>query len=92
MLAHGIAEITRIPVLDVLKRVEDRGSQVGRSGPDRWIAVDGAFQCSERDAVTGKRLLVIDDVITTGATISSCTRALADAGAVSVRGLSVARG
>ena len=49
---------------------------------DRQANVDGAFHCSEN--LSGKHVLVIDDVITTGATLEACARALYDAGAESV--------
>jgi ComF family protein len=92
LLATNVYRSSGIPVLRVLERVVDRGSQVGRSGPDRWIAVDGAFACVDPAAVGNRRLAIIDDVITTGATVSACAIALANAGAASVRAISIARG
>jgi ComF family protein len=92
LLARHISRMSGIPAMRVLERVIDRGSQVGRSGQDRWLAVDGAFVCVDPAAVRNRRLAIIDDVITTGATVSSCAVALADAGAVSVRAISIARG
>ena len=92
LLAGVVSEVLAIPLLRPLARVADSGSQVGRAGPDRWLAVDGAFACIDTLAVRNMRLIVFDDVITTGATVSSCARTLVDAGAAEVRGLSIARG
>jgi len=92
LLAMHISRLQGIPVMRVLDRTIDRGSQVGRSGQDRWHAVDGAFTCVDPAAVRNQRLVIIDDVITTGATVATCAIALADAGAASIRAISIARG
>jgi competence protein ComFC len=92
LLAERVSRHFEIPVIHALERILDRGSQVGRAAPDRWLAVDGAFAWIDTLAVRNMRLIVFDDVITTGATISSCARVLGDAGAAEIRGLSIARG
>jgi competence protein ComFC len=92
LIARRPAEQSGVPLVSALERVQDRGSQVGRPAPDRWLAVEGAFACVDTLAVRNMRVVVFDDVITTGATISNCARVLADAGAAEVRGLSIARG
>jgi ComF family protein len=78
---------------DVLRRVRDTGSQAGRSGSGRRRNVQGAFKVPERLRlhVEGKRILVIDDVMTTGATAEACARALKRAGAVAVDVAVIAR-
>jgi ComF family protein len=92
LLAKRISQTYGIPVMRVLERVEDRGSQVGRNSYDRWTAVEGAFRCTSPISVRNRRVIVLDDVITTGATISSCAVTLGAAGASAVRGISIARG
>lgn len=92
LLARRISQVYAIPVGQLLERAEDRGSQVGRSSHDRWRAVDGVFKCTDVAAVRGCRVIVLDDVITTGATVSSCAQELVRCGAAVVRGLSIARG
>ncbi|MEA2907072.1 MAG: hypothetical protein QOI12_4459 [Alphaproteobacteria bacterium] len=76
-----------------LKRVKATPQQVGLSQSDRALNVQGAFRVlpSGKAEVAGRRLLLVDDVITTGATIDACARALNRAGAAQVDVLVFAR-
>ena len=58
---------------------------------ERWEAVRGAFATRAGSQVDKKRVLLVDDVMTTGATLDACAKALREAGATSVVGLTVAR-
>lgn len=58
---------------------------------ERWDSVRGAFATRPGSQVDNLRVLLIDDVLTTGATLDACARALREAGAKSVIGLTVAR-
>jgi ComF family protein len=84
-LAHGIRYSSR-----ALQRMRETVSQVSLSADERHRNVSGAFSANP-DAVAGKRVLVVDDVATTGATIGSCAEALMSAGAQAVYGLTLAR-
>jgi len=73
-----------------LKRSRDTRSQVGLNAEERRANVHQAFIADPRH-VRGKTILVVDDVATTGSTLSSCTDALLQAGAADVFALTVAR-
>jgi competence protein ComFC len=91
MLALPMALSINIPFKpSALRRIRETKSQVGLGKPERAVNVRDAFQSSPK-LVQGKTVLVIDDVITTGATMQACTTALLAAGAASVYGMSLAR-
>ncbi len=74
-----------------LARTRDTPPQVGQDRAARHANVADAFTCPDPAAVRGRRILLFDDVATTGATLDACARALRGAGAASVRALVVAR-
>jgi ComF family protein len=79
MLASSLSRLTGIPVdCFVLKRVRRTSSQVGLSADQRRRNVAGAFRLDRARAhrLRGKKLVVIDDVTTTGATADACARVL----------------
>ncbi len=76
---------------EVLWRQRETRPQVGRGAPERVANVQGAFACATPDLVAGRRVAVLDDVCTTGATLEACATALRLAGATRVTGLVVAR-
>ena len=75
-----------------LKRVKATPQQVGLTRTERAANVQGAFRVPDREAtVRGRRLVLVDDVLTSGATLDTCARALMRAGARSVDVLVFAR-
>jgi ComF family protein len=94
LLAEAIAKASQVPLaLGALKRVKATPQQVGLSQAARALNVQGAFRVSPtgKAAIAGRRLILVDDVITTGATIDACARALLRAGAAEVNVLTFAR-
>jgi ComF family protein len=92
LLANGVAVRFAIPlVLDNLVRVRFTRPQVELAGRDRMKNVSGAFSLRCPDVVHGKRVLLIDDVFTTGATLNECSRVLKHAQAHSVTAFTLAR-
>jgi ComF family protein len=90
-LAQPIAWMLGIPYNPgAIIRIRETRSQVGLSARERVTNVDGAFQ-AKPIIVTGKTILIIDDVATTGATVNACARSLIDSGARSVYALTLAR-
>ncbi|MCC6752190.1 MAG: ComF family protein [Deltaproteobacteria bacterium] len=80
------------PILhDALRRTRPTAEQAGLSRADRLTNRTGAFVVPRPSLVRGRKLLLVDDVLTTGATAQACAVALYDAGALEVRVLTVAR-
>ena len=78
-------------VTDSLRRVRDSIPQVGLSVSARRENVRGVFSVSRPEDVRNRTVVVVDDVMTTGATLSACAAALKRAGAARVLALSLAR-
>jgi ComF family protein len=94
MLAAAISAESKVPVASgALKRVKATAQQVGLTRSELAANVQGAFRVPEegKAAVAGRRLIVIDDVLTSGATVGGCAKALLRAGAVNVDVLVFAR-
>ena len=91
LLAREVSRRTGFPVARALRRVRNTQAQAGLTNAKRRANVSGAFRAIKPHAVRGKRVLLIDDVLTTGATASSCARALKLAGAAEVTLLTLAR-
>jgi ComF family protein len=92
LLARGLARLTGIPMVETaLVRARNTPPQVGLTDAERRHNVRQAFHCSSPGLVAHKRLLLVDDVMTTGATVCSASQALLDAGAGKVSVLTVAR-
>jgi len=93
-LAGVISTLWAVPVVHGgLKRTRATGQQVGRSKAERADNVQGAFQVpvEYKAEIQGRRLVLIDDVLTSGATVDACSRALLRAGAAHVDVLVFAR-
>ena len=94
LLAAAISAASGVPVAAAaLKRVKATAQQVGLTRSERAANVQGAFRVPEdgKPAVVGRRLVLVDDVLTSGATIEACARALLRAGAANVDVLIFAR-
>ncbi len=84
LLASRVAKLSDIPVfLDGLERIRSTRRQVGLTGYQRQKNVAGAFSVSAklRTCLAGSRIVLIDDVLTTGATVEAATRSVRHAGA-----------
>lgn len=90
-LAEGLAKYFELKLLDNnLKRIRNTASQAELDKHKRWQNIQGAFGLKDPEALKEKTILLIDDVLTTGATASEAAKTLKNAGASSVFVLTVA--
>lgn len=91
LLAREIGRRWNAPVINVVRRRKATAPQAGLTSSQRRKNVQGAFEVKQGRRPEGMRLLLIDDVLTTGATASACARMLKRAGASQVTLLALAR-
>lgn len=92
LLAEEVHRRSRLPVVEALVRKRDTGTQTRLHREARMENLRGAFAVRQSRDVVNRHVLLIDDVLTTGATLDACAQVLRKAGASSVRALTVARG
>lgn len=92
LLARGVGERLGLPVQPLLQKIRDTQAQsdLETEGARRANAL-GAYVVLPGAGMEGKRILLVDDVVTSGATLSECARMLRQAGAVKIYGLTLAR-
>jgi len=92
LLAQSLSRRTGLPVISgALRRTRSTPKQALLDENSRLDNLRGAFQVVRPEAIAGRRLLLIDDVLTTGATMNTCALALQQAGAAHVSILTLAR-
>lgn len=85
LISEGISLVTGLPVLtDVIIRPEHTETQTKKGRLERWKNIDGKFELKDPDAIKGKTLMLVDDVVTTGATLDSCGQELFKAGNINL--------
>lgn len=92
LIAKPLARLLGIPFRSyLLVRTRPRPNQLRLTRRERWETVRGAYATHKAAQVDKLRVILVDDVFTTGATLDACSRALKGAGAARVVGLTVAR-
>lgn len=90
ILAEELSKKFEIPVKNLLKRIKDTKTQVGKGNIDRKLNIKGAFEISNTKT-NPKNIFLIDDVVTTGSTLIEAANELKRSGAKRVIGLTLAR-
>ena len=89
-IARGVSEITGLPIYNkVARRNAFEGSQTSKGRWERNENVEGVFEVKDVSAIQGKHLLIVDDVVTTGATVLACAKELCKGGHVKVSVISL---
>ncbi|QQS37061.1 MAG: ComF family protein [Ignavibacteriales bacterium] len=90
-IANGISSVTGIPVSkSVIKRIRFTQSQTTMNLEERQENISGAFKCVDSKKVSGKKIILVDDVITTGATTNEAAASLLASGAEKIYAVSSA--
>ena len=72
VICRGMAEVMKIPVMNnLMERVVENSTQTKKGAEERWENVQGIFQLKNEEQVKGMHLLLVDDVLTTGATLEA---------------------
>ena len=92
LLAQAVARRLNLPMeTQVIERRKPRPPKMRLSRHERWEVARGAYAAAPGSRIDNRRLLLVNDVFTTGATLDACARALRSAGAAHVAALTVAR-
>ena len=84
LLAQSISERINIPVTDVIEKIKDTTAQKALTSKDRAKNLEGSFKAKSKNALLDKNVLLIDDILTTGATADAVCMSLFHAGAMRV--------
>ena len=91
MLAEALSERAGLPLRNVLQRIRYTTTQTAFDRAERMQNLHDAFRLRKNVDVRGFRVLLIDDILTTGSTLSECARVLKAGGAISVHAATAAR-
>ena len=90
VIAVEFSKIANLPICKILKRIKKTEYQKGKNIFERLNNVKNAFSCSKNNKLSGKTVILIDDVMTTGATLNECASMLKSHGCLKVFCLTIA--
>ena len=79
-IAKGVAEVLKVPLREIVIKTTKGNTQTNKKRYDRWLNVSGSFDLVESNIGKNNHILIVDDVITTGATMESCAQAISKMG------------
>lgn len=90
-LAKAVGNIMNTKVLRILDKTKETKDQIGLKEKERWANLKDCFKCTNDKIIKGKKVLLVDDVITTGATSFYCSKIIISNGASEVSILTAAK-
>lgn len=90
LLTNAISSITQLPVCPVLERIRNTPHQTSLKQKERFTNINGAFKMKPLSTVQNTNIILVDDLLTTGATVNEASRVLKSAGANSINVLTLA--
>ena len=90
-LANYLSRFLNVKVTCNLIKTDDTKDQIGLSGEERWVNMEKCFKIEKNEFIKNKNILLIDDVITTGATAFQCAHTLKENGANNICVLTIAK-
>ena len=77
VLCQGMATVLQLPIFEkAVRRTASSETQTNKNRIDRWLNMQGKFELQQPEVIAGKHILLVDDVITTGATLEACGQEL----------------
>ena len=90
-LANYLSRSLKIPIICILTKTKETKDQIGLNGEERWKNMESCFEIQESKLIKNKKILLLDDVVTTGATAFYCARCLKKSGINNVYILTIAK-
>jgi ComF family protein len=85
LIANGISQKLKIPVInDAISRIKKTETQTHKTRIQRWKNMESTFKILDSLKISGKHVLLVDDVVTTGASLEACARVLLESPGVKV--------